>query len=104
MTAATPTWRSHLLPALALAAWVAVLRAPFLQAGQINHDDALYWLIGDAWRHGDVPYGRYWDLKPPGLFLLYDAVSALFGPRPEGVRLLVMASVWLTSLALWRIG
>ena len=98
------TWRTRALIAVGLAAWVAALRGPFLQAGQINHDDALYWLIGNAWRQGDLPYGRYWDLKPPGLYLLYDCISTLFGARPEGARLLVMASVWLTSLALWRLG
>lgn len=96
--------RAILLISIALAAWAILLRAPFLQAGQINHDDALYWLIGDAWRRGAAPYITYWDLKPPGLYLLYAGVASLFGNRPEGVRLLAMVAVWLTSLGIWRIG
>jgi 4-amino-4-deoxy-L-arabinose transferase-like glycosyltransferase len=99
-----PRQATPVLLALALAVWVAAVRGPFLGAGPINHDDALYWVIGDAWRHGAPPYTRFWDLKPPGLFLLYRVAATVFGARPEGIRIIAMIAVWVTSLAIWRLG
>jgi hypothetical protein len=83
--------------------WAIVVRGPFLEAGPINHDDALYWMIGSAWRHGVLPYTQYWDLKPPGVFLLYAASDAVFGADPAGIRLFAIVSVWISGLALWAL-
>lgn len=90
--------------AVLLLAWVALIRLPFLDAGPINHDESFYWLFGNAWIHGDWPYVRYWDLKPPGLFALYAGIAAVFGPSIAGPRLAAALAVWLTSLALLRLG
>ncbi len=84
--------------------WAIVVRGPFLEAGPINHDDALYWMIGSAWRHGVLPYTQYWDLKPPGIFVLYAGADAVFGADPSGIRIFAMVSVWISGLALWALG
>jgi 4-amino-4-deoxy-L-arabinose transferase-like glycosyltransferase len=86
--------------AIALLAWVVLVRGRFLEAGPINHDDAFYWMVGSAWRHGQLPYAHLWDLKPPGLFLLYAAADALFGADPAGVRLFAIVAVWIAGLAI----
>jgi len=86
--------------AIALLAWVTLVRGPFLEAGPINHDDSFYWMLGSAWRHGQLPYSHFWDLKPPGLFLLYAAADAMFGADPAGIRLFAIVAVWIAGLAI----
>jgi hypothetical protein len=86
--------------AIALLGWVGLVRGPFLEAGPINHDDAFYWMLGSAWRHGQLPYAHFWDLKPPGLFLLYAAEDAMFGADPAGIRLFAIVAVWIAGLAI----
>jgi 4-amino-4-deoxy-L-arabinose transferase-like glycosyltransferase len=90
--------------ALILVAWVCLVRGPFLEASPINHDDSLYWLFGTAWLHGSLPYTQYWDLKPPGLFLLYAAASAAFGDDIAGIRMIAMGFIWATAIGLYILG
>jgi 4-amino-4-deoxy-L-arabinose transferase-like glycosyltransferase len=86
--------------AIGLLAWVALVRGRFLEAGPVNHDDAFYWMLGSAWRHGQLPYAHFWDLKPPGLFLLYALSDAMFGADPAGIRLFAIVAVWLAGLSI----
>jgi len=86
--------------AIALLVWVVLVRGRFLEAGSINHDDAFYWMVGSAWRHGQLPYAHFWDLKPPGLFLLYAAADAMFGADPAGIRLFAIVAVWIAGLVI----
>ncbi len=41
-------------------------------------DTQLYAYVGNAWLHGDLPYVRVWDMKPPGIFAVNAAVFAFF--------------------------
>src|SRR5215510_10077314 len=41
-------------------------------------DTQLYAYVGNAWLHGDLPYVRVWEMKPPGIFAVNAAVFAFF--------------------------
>jgi 4-amino-4-deoxy-L-arabinose transferase-like glycosyltransferase len=103
-----PQWLRSNAKSLALLAallvWVLVVRAPYLHGGPINHDDAFYWMYGNAWRLGDPPYGKFWDLKPPGTFALYAVVSGLFGADPAGIRIVALGFVFAAAVGLYQIG
>src|SRR5262249_47310670 len=46
-------------------------------------DTQLYAYVGNAWLHGDLPYIRVWEMKPPGIFAVNAAVFAFF-PKSFG--------------------
>src|SRR5215813_11274780 len=46
-------------------------------------DTQLYAYVGNAWLHGDLPYVRVWEMKPPGIFAVNAAVFAFF-PKSFG--------------------
>ena len=60
-------------------------------------DARLYAYIGNAWRHGNLPYLHAWELKPPGIFAVNAAASA-FLPYSFGA-LAVAESVVLLGCA-----
>jgi len=39
--------------------------------------DQFYLLVGERMHHGAIPYVDIWDRKPPGIFLIYYAISAV---------------------------
>lgn len=69
-----------------------VIAIAFL-AGQIamfgyGRDQGIYAMVADAVLRGQMPYRDAWDFKPPGIFLVYAAARALFGPAQVGIRVL----------------
>jgi hypothetical protein len=86
-----PSRRAALFVAvLAVAVVVFRGRAWFFPYGDAS--TGLYLHIAAALLDGHLPYTSAWDYRPPGLFALYAAALALFGPR--------LAWNVLTSLAL----
>ncbi len=86
----------------ALALWVLVSRWASFLWPIADQDEALYLLIGGAWMHGIPPYTALWDVKPPGLFLIFGLFS-LFGPdRIVASRLGTAFMVLLGALAIHR--
>lgn len=92
-----------LLFVAALAFWVAVLRYPYAGAVAFDGDEALYLLIGQKWLHGIWPYTDIWDVKPPGLFLIFAAAQRAFGETLVAPRLASAAAVLTTALGLFTI-
>src|SRR5262245_51953936 len=41
-------------------------------------DTQAYAYVGNAWLHGDLPYVRVWEMKPPGIFAVNAAVFEFF--------------------------
>ena len=84
-----------------LAACVAgavLWRAPWLVFTELNWDESLYRLIGDALLHGHAPYAAIWDRKPAGLFVLVALVQAVAGP---GALALHLAAAVAVGLGAW---
>jgi len=59
------------LLAVAMVAFVALLRLPALGDPIVGVDEQFYLLVGDRLWDGALPYLDIWDRKPAGLFLLY---------------------------------
>jgi hypothetical protein len=67
----------------------------FFDAPRLKHvlaDDQTLFLRGaELLRHGGLLYREFWDVKPPGIFLLYLAGGSIFGFTDLGMRLMEMA-------------
>ncbi len=69
----------------------------------------LFAYIGNAWLHGDLPYKRIWEMKPPGIFAIDAAVFAFFPYSfhalavVEGVVLAGCAATLYLLLREWRV-
>lgn len=88
---------------LACLFWSALVRLPFGLAPRADADAALFWIIGHGWRLGDVPYAGVWDIKPPGIFLIFAGADALFGANPLGGRLLAALAIGIAAAGLYRL-
>ena len=42
-------------------------------------DQGMFAYIADVWLRGGLPYRDAWDIKPPGIFVIYAAAQLLFG-------------------------
>lgn len=63
--------RAALIVPLLLLAFTLIARAGSLGDPDYHVDETFYLLVGDAMRHGAVPYVDIWDRKPPGLFVFF---------------------------------
>jgi hypothetical protein len=86
----------------ALLLLTALLRAPY--AGNIGEDEAFFAVIGRDWPRGILPYAGRFDVKPPGLFLLYALTGQILGAGVAAIKGLEMAFVAASAFGLWRIG
>src|ERR1700712_1787413 len=92
------------LVAIGLLIWAALVRLPFGIAPRSDADSALFWLIGHGWRQGYLPYAALWDVKPPGIFLIFAGADTLFGADPFGARILAAIAIGIGGAGLYRIG
>ena len=98
-------WRSVLLGVgfLAVAAGIALIRlrtSPLYPThNDVNSDVFVYQLVGNSWRHSQLPYRDVYDVKGPFLYLLFGLSARLrpwsMGPPLVLLTLLAFASVWL---------
>jgi hypothetical protein len=79
-----------------------LLRAPF--ADNIGEDEAFFAVIGRDWARGILPYAERFDVKPPGLFLLYALIGPIFGAGVAAIKGLEISFVAVSAYGLWRIG
>lgn len=93
-----------LIVAVALLLWAALVRLPFGIAPRADADAALFWLIGHGWRMGELPYLGTWDIKPPGIFLVFAFADAMFGAAPFGGRILAALAIGAGAAGLYRFG
>ena len=71
----------------------------------VIEDDQFYLLVGEAMRHGQLPYVDIWDRKPVGLFLLFAGIASIGGASILFMQLVATAfaaaTAWLIrSIAL----
>jgi 4-amino-4-deoxy-L-arabinose transferase-like glycosyltransferase len=97
--------RAPLAVAMAVVAlWVCALRLPAFAVSAFDSDEALFLLIGQTWLEGGLPYADIWDLKPPGLFLIFAGAEWLLGPGVAAARVGAMAAVGASAIGLFLIG
>lgn len=87
--------RSHLWLTVALL-FVVVRALPNLSY-PIFRDQATYCIISQGLLHGAKLYRDLWDIKPPGIFWIYELILKLFGPVMWSVGLVDI--LWLLALS-----
>jgi hypothetical protein len=67
-----------------------------------GRDQSIYAVVGHAVLDGQMPYRDVWDFKPPGIFVVYAAAEALFGPTMWGPRVFEATTMLATACLLVR--
>jgi hypothetical protein len=75
------------LALLSLTAFIGLTKVAY----PLMDDQTLFLLGGQMIGDGAVPYRDFWDLKPPGIFLLYWLGGSLFGFNDVGIHLFELA-------------
>lgn len=88
----------------ALLAWVLLLRAPTFLRSVVDWDESIYVLVASQWLHGHLPYTTVFDHKPIGIYTIFRLAFGLFGESMYSIRLITVAFVYLTSIALFLLG
>lgn len=77
------------LPALAIAAclwigWSAIARVLYEARGHDSWDGHVYWAVGRALLNGVKPYSEFFEMKPPGIFVVAFLSYVCTGGRALG--------------------
>ena len=67
----------------------------------LDRDEGMYLVIGKQVAEGAVPYGDVYEMKPPGLFYSYAALSSLGGYSYEGARVWALVLYGLNGILLF---
>ena len=85
--------RAWLLAIVLITLLAVLLHAPGLRDGP-TLDAAVFTVLADGLRHGELPYRDLWDHKPPGIYALFAAAQAVL-PFADA-----WTAVWLASVAI----
>jgi hypothetical protein len=79
-----------------------------------GRDQGIYAVVADTVLRGGMPYRDAWDFKPPGIYLVFAAVRAIFGPAQIAIRVVevlgLASMVWAFTIfsqrffRSWRVG
>jgi hypothetical protein len=90
--------------ALFVVAVVVITRSPALFVSFFSEDEATYSALGARLAEGAIPYTGAVDHKPPGIAMMYALIYMVAGRyHLVAVRLVLLAAVAATSLAIGRI-
>ena len=56
-------------------------------------DQAIFAVVGDGLLHAELPYRDRWEMRTPGIYLLYAAGQLLFGKTMMAIRLLEVGAL-----------
>lgn len=82
-----------LRPFLVVVVVSLVWRVPSLFDPPWVNDEGTYFAVAQAMSRGYRLYSGVWENKPPGVYLVYDAVYHLVGPSLLSIRLVTAAAV-----------
>ena len=77
---------NHFVVSLLLFAFALFLRFPYYFKDVINWDESTFIVMGGSILDGHLPYGEFWDLKPPIAFFSYSLFMMMFGQSITAVR------------------
>jgi hypothetical protein len=69
----------------------------------LERDEGEFALMGQMILDGKPPYGEAYNIKPPGIYLAYAGVMAVFGQTPSGIHAGLLAANLLCALFLFLI-
>lgn len=81
-------------PALAILLMALACRLWWFGNPATDLDAPFYSYVGNAMLHGQLPYVDVWDRKPIGLFLIYAAAHAVFGPGANAYLTVALGFAW----------
>jgi len=87
---------------LALAVLFVVVRALPIQSFPMGRDQATYLVVGKGLLEGKQLYRDLWDIKPPGIFIVYAGIAKLFGRAMWSVAMVDILLLLLISYLLFR--
>ena len=68
----------------------------------VFRDQATFLVLGDGLLHGQLPYRDLWDIKPPGIYVIYALIAKCFGPVMWSVGLVDIFWVLAISCCIYR--
>ena len=93
--AASPSWPTGalggVLPFIIILVRSAAVRLPFY--GISDGDEFFFSVVAGEWLRGGLPYVDAFDIKPPGIFLVYAIAQAIFGASYATIKGLEMVAV-----------
>ena len=87
---------------LALAVLFVVVRALPILSFPMGRDQATYLVVGKGLLEGKQLYRDLWDIKPPGIFIVYAGIAKLFGRAMWSVAMVDILLLLLISYLLFR--
>jgi hypothetical protein len=69
-----------------------------------GRDQAIFAVVGRTVLEGGMPYRDAWDIKPPGIYLLYALAAWLFGSAEYAIRIVEVGFVLAGVVALLALG
>jgi hypothetical protein len=107
-SAVAGTWPNNgalavILTFVLILVWSAAVRLPFY--GIANGDEFFFSVVAREWLHGGLPYVDAFDIKPPGLFLIYAIAQTIFGDSYatfKGMEIVAVASGALLLFVMLR--
>jgi hypothetical protein len=69
-----------------------------------GRDQGVFTDVAQTILRGGAPYRDIWDIKPPGIYLVYTAIVGLFGPRIAAARAVDLVSQSITVALLFALG
>jgi hypothetical protein len=84
---------------ICLLVWTLLVRLPF--AASADDDEFFFALMAQRWLEGQLPYATGFDVKPPGLFLLFLIPQALFGATLATIKGLEIVCVTVAAYSLF---
>lgn len=64
-------------------------------------DESIYFLVAESLLQGNLPYIAAWDIKPPGIFLIYAAAFKTFGTSYIAIRIAACIAISLGAFGLY---
>jgi 4-amino-4-deoxy-L-arabinose transferase-like glycosyltransferase len=102
---ATPRPRPWLAWAIVAAAVLAaaLIRLRLLDV-PLDRDEGEYAYMGRLLLEGSPPYARAWNMKYPGIYMVYALILGAFGVSAAAVRIGVMVATSLSTVLVFRLG
>jgi hypothetical protein len=69
-----------------------------------GRDQGIFAVIGEGLLNGQVPYRDLWDVKTPGIFIVFALAEGIFGHHMLGPRILECVALFATSVIFVDLG
>jgi 4-amino-4-deoxy-L-arabinose transferase-like glycosyltransferase len=96
-------WRGDVPCLVLLALVVLATRGVWFGDPVADFDEQLYSFIGWRMTQGELPSVDWWDRKPFGLFAIYGAIHALFGPSALAYQLVAAVVTFAGAVLTFRL-